>query len=262
MQENQPAGTAVGSFSTTDSNGGDTFTYTLVSGAGSSDNASFTIGGDTLEPPPPSSTKSRAITPSAFGAPPRAAQWVEKPFTVTVIDVNVEPNAPTNLAPVDSAANVPLAVTLQASAFSDPNPGDSQAASEWVVQRAADSSVVIDSGTDVVDTTSYSVPAGLLGYLTAYTWQVRFQDNHGAWSSFSIPTGFTTAPPSLAVTAVQGNVIVSWPTNADGFFLECSTDLSSTNWNPVLTSPFVIGTQNVVTNATTNPASFYRLHQQ
>ncbi|MGD0516587.1 MAG: lamin tail domain-containing protein, partial [Thermoguttaceae bacterium] len=39
VAENQPSGTAVGTFTTTDPDAGDTFTYTLVAGDGSSDNA-------------------------------------------------------------------------------------------------------------------------------------------------------------------------------------------------------------------------------
>jgi hypothetical protein len=46
IAENQPAGTVIGTLSTTDPDVGDTFTYTLVSGTGSTDNASFDIVGD------------------------------------------------------------------------------------------------------------------------------------------------------------------------------------------------------------------------
>ena len=42
-------GTTVGTLSTTDPDVGNTFTYTLVSGAGSADNASFTISGNVLK---------------------------------------------------------------------------------------------------------------------------------------------------------------------------------------------------------------------
>ena len=49
VQENQPAGTTVGTLSTTDPDVGDTFMYSLVSGAGSTNNASFTISGNTLK---------------------------------------------------------------------------------------------------------------------------------------------------------------------------------------------------------------------
>ena len=44
-----PPGTVVGRLSTTDEDVGDSFTYTLVGGAGSANNGSFTIDGDTLE---------------------------------------------------------------------------------------------------------------------------------------------------------------------------------------------------------------------
>ncbi len=44
LDENVPAGTVVGALSTTDSDLNDTFTYSLVSGAGSTDNAAFSIG--------------------------------------------------------------------------------------------------------------------------------------------------------------------------------------------------------------------------
>src|SRR5262249_28506853 len=43
VAENQPSGTTVGTFSTTDPDAGNTFTYTLVAGTGSADNASVTI---------------------------------------------------------------------------------------------------------------------------------------------------------------------------------------------------------------------------
>ena len=45
IPENSVVGTAVGNFSTTDPDAGDTFTYTLVAGTGATDNASFTIAG-------------------------------------------------------------------------------------------------------------------------------------------------------------------------------------------------------------------------
>ena len=48
LAENQPAGTPVGTFGTTDPNAGDTFTYSLVAGAGDGGNAAFAINGQTL----------------------------------------------------------------------------------------------------------------------------------------------------------------------------------------------------------------------
>ncbi len=48
VMENEPIGTLVGTFSTIDPDDGDTFTYTLVAGAGSEDNASFSWNGNDL----------------------------------------------------------------------------------------------------------------------------------------------------------------------------------------------------------------------
>ncbi|MDY6990790.1 MAG: carboxypeptidase regulatory-like domain-containing protein [Thermodesulfobacteriota bacterium] len=49
VDENQPVGTVVGTFSTDDANGGDTHTYSFVSGTGDDDNASFVIDGNVLK---------------------------------------------------------------------------------------------------------------------------------------------------------------------------------------------------------------------
>ena len=43
IDENKAAGSTVGSFTTTDPNSGNTFTYSLVSGTGSEDNGAFSI---------------------------------------------------------------------------------------------------------------------------------------------------------------------------------------------------------------------------
>ncbi|MEB3831672.1 hypothetical protein, partial [Phormidium sp. CCY1219] len=49
IDENVGANTAVGTFSTTDPDTGDTFTYSLATGTGDTDNAAFTIVGDQLQ---------------------------------------------------------------------------------------------------------------------------------------------------------------------------------------------------------------------
>ncbi|MBO6497549.1 MAG: Ig-like domain-containing protein, partial [Roseivirga sp.] len=48
IQENNAVGAEIGAFSTTDADAGDSHTYTLVSGTGDADNASFTITGNKL----------------------------------------------------------------------------------------------------------------------------------------------------------------------------------------------------------------------
>ncbi|MFM6155281.1 MAG: Calx-beta domain-containing protein, partial [Sphaerospermopsis kisseleviana] len=49
VRETQPIGTVVGDFITIDTDTGNTFTYSLVTGTGSTDNAAFTIAGNQLK---------------------------------------------------------------------------------------------------------------------------------------------------------------------------------------------------------------------
>jgi PKD repeat protein len=103
LTENEPVGTVVGVLSTIDEDTGDSHTYSLVSGTGDDDNASFTIDGDEL--------KTAAIldyeTQSAYSIRVRTDDGnggtYEEQFTVTVTDTNDAPrfsNTPTLIATV------------------------------------------------------------------------------------------------------------------------------------------------------------------
>jgi hypothetical protein len=65
--------------------------------------------------------------------------------------------------------------------------------------------------------------------------------------------------PTLAITRQGTNVVVSWPTSANGFYLQWATNLSPpVSWTyawPVQ----VLGSNYVATNAASGAASFYRL---
>ena len=104
------------------------------------------------------------------------------------------PDLPTNISPSNGETNVSLTPTLTSSAFSDPDVGDTHAASQWQITTTSGdySSPVFDSGTDNNNLTSIIVPSGNLDYNTTYYWHVRHQDNQGAWSDYSIETSFTT----------------------------------------------------------------------
>ncbi|MGC3989013.1 MAG: hypothetical protein QM796_04880 [Chthoniobacteraceae bacterium] len=80
--------------------------------------------------------------------------------------------------------------TLQASEFSDPDIGDTQFASEWVISQASNNQVVVDTGEDTTDKASYDVSE--LQSLTIYRWAVRYEDSHGNWSDYSTSALFTT----------------------------------------------------------------------
>ncbi|HMP84207.1 MAG TPA: PA14 domain-containing protein [Verrucomicrobiota bacterium] len=111
---------------------------------------------------------------------------------------NQPPETPSNLLPVNGATNQPLTAQLAASPFSDPDPLDFHAASQWIIRRASDNQIVFDSGTDTVNKTNLTVPVGVLAEGSNYNWQVRYEDGRDAWSGYSAPTTFRTL---VAVTA-------------------------------------------------------------
>ena len=261
VAENLPSGTAVGNFSTTDPDAGNTFTYTLVVGSGSTDNGSFTITNNTLYSAASFNYEARNNYGIRVRSTDQGGLYIEKPFTILVTDVNEPPNTPVNLSPANGAINQSPTLMLQSSAFSDPDINDSQAASQWLIRRSADSVIVYNSGTDTVDKTNLAAALGILDYGTAYNWQVRHQDNHGVWSVYSTATMFSTLAPSLNVVGQNGNIVLFWPTNTSGFTLEWTTNLPATNWLPVLPSPTIIGEQNFVTNPPAGDVQFYRLRK-
>lgn len=87
VTENRPAGTTVGTLSTTDPDAGDTFTYTLVSGTGDTDNDDFAIAGDALE----TAVSFDYETTSNYNVRVRSTDqgglWYEEPFAIAIVDV-------------------------------------------------------------------------------------------------------------------------------------------------------------------------------
>ncbi|MFC1998767.1 PKD domain-containing protein [Chloroflexota bacterium] len=108
---------------------------------------------------------------------------------------NVAPSTPVNVTPADIATGVSATPTLESSAFSDSNSGDTHAASQWQVTTTSGnySSPVYDSSTDTSNKTSIAIPSSTLSKNTVYYWRVRHKDSYGNWSDWSIETSFTTA---------------------------------------------------------------------
>jgi ELWxxDGT repeat protein len=88
IAENQFIGTAVGTLSTTDPDTADTFTYTLVSGDGDTNNASFTIDGATLKTAASFNFETQSSYSIRVRTTDSGAESFEKQFTITVTDGN------------------------------------------------------------------------------------------------------------------------------------------------------------------------------
>jgi hypothetical protein len=99
--ENEPSGTTVGSFTTTDQDAGETFTYTLVTGTGDADNGSFTISGDELLTADSFDFETKASYAIRVRTTDGGGLWYEEAFTVAVINDpadDTDPSAFANIA--------------------------------------------------------------------------------------------------------------------------------------------------------------------
>ena len=99
VAENQPSGTAVGNLSTTDPDSGNTFTYSLVSGTGSTDNASFTINGSALQTAAAFNFEAKSSYSVRLRTTDQGGLWYEKVFTINVTNVNEAPILDTGIPP-------------------------------------------------------------------------------------------------------------------------------------------------------------------
>jgi VCBS repeat-containing protein/predicted outer membrane repeat protein len=90
--ENQPAGTLVGTFTTTDPNlPDDHHTYTLVAGSGDTDNDKFMIDGNALRTKASFNYQAKASYSIRVRTTDQNGLWCEKVFTIAVTDVNESP---------------------------------------------------------------------------------------------------------------------------------------------------------------------------
>ncbi|NDC64411.1 MAG: cadherin repeat domain-containing protein, partial [Planctomycetia bacterium] len=119
IAENNAIGAVVGTLTTTDPDAGDSFTYALVSGTGSDDNASFTIAGGQLKAAESFNFEAKNSYSIRVRATDTGGLFTEKAFTITVTNV-VEGGATfaeaTSL-PLDGAGAATVTGTLAANGY-------------------------------------------------------------------------------------------------------------------------------------------------
>jgi len=93
VDENQAAGTVVGTFSAKDPEGDTSLTYSLVSGDGDTDNASFTISGAQLKTKAKFDFETKASYSILVRVTDSSKVYSDQAFTISVNDVNEAPTA-------------------------------------------------------------------------------------------------------------------------------------------------------------------------
>jgi len=96
----------------------------------------------------------------------------------------------------------------------------------------------------------------------------EFQSTTAVFDSFTLTNGTPDSdafvarifvPPKLTIESLPGKVRLTWPTNAAGYSLESTTNISLGSWQAVTNSPVVLGTTYAVTSTVSWAQCYFRL---
>lgn len=194
VAENVVAGTVVGTLSSSDADGGDAFTYELVSGSGDADNAWFTIDGSSLRTTAAFDFEARSSGSIRVRSTDQGGLAIEKEFTFTVIDVNESATiggTTTGSVTADGPTTTGSGLTV-----TDPDAGQS----------------------------TFAVPASLNGEYGTFT----FDAATGAWTYALDParpatamlTSSQTVTDTLTVTSIDGTASQVIEVSIAGFIMQ------------------------------------------
>jgi VCBS repeat-containing protein len=213
LKENEPAGTTVGTFSTTDPDVGDTFTYSLVAGEGSTDNGSFEISGNQLKTKESFNFEAKSSYSIRVKTTDSGGESFEKKLTITVENAN---DPPTDLALSKSEINENAPAGTEVGAFSttDEDVGDTFTYSLVAGEGSTDNGSFEISGNKLKTKESFNFEAK-----SSYSIRVRTTDSGGKTfeKKLTITIIDVNDPPKTVedsytgavgnTTAVLGNVV-------------------------------------------------------
>ncbi len=203
VNENVSANTTIGTMSTTDPDAGSSFTYTLVSGTGDTDNASFNISGSSLRitnSPDYETRNSYSVRVQTSDG----SNTYSESFTITISNVN---ESPTDITLSASSVNENVAgnTTVGTLSTTDPDAGSSF-------------TYTLVSGTGDTDNASFNISGSSLritnspDYETRNSYSVRVQTSDGSNTyseSFTITISNVNESPTditLSASSVNENV--------------------------------------------------------
>src|SRR5438105_1998005 len=203
VDENQPSGTTVGTLSTTDPDAGDTHTYSLVSGTGSTDNASFQISGSTLQTAGPLDFEAGGTRSVRIRTDDGHAGTFDKVFTITLTDGTEAPPAIV-LSTSTVAENPPPGTTVGTLSTTDPDSGDTHTYTLVSGTGSTDNGSFTINGTAVQTNT-------LLDYETKNSYSIRVQtdDGHGHTFQKALTISVTDVNDAPSDIGLSNSTIVS-----------------------------------------------------
>ena len=209
INENVGANSTVGTLSTTDPDTGNTFTYTLVSGTGSTDNGAFNINGSSLRITASPNYEAKNSYGVRVRTTDQGGLWYEEAFTITINDVN---ETPTDIAlsAVSINENVGANSTVGTLSTTDPDTGNTF-------------TYTLVSGTGSTDNGAFNISgsnlltAAIFNYEVKSTYSIRVQstDQDGLSTQIVFAINIVNVnepPPSFSElpTLSNGNMIIRW----------------------------------------------------
>ncbi len=208
LAENNAANATVGTLSATDSDAGETHTFTLVAGTGSTDNAAFSITGSALKINAAADFEAKSsyairvrVTDSGAGN-----LTFEKPFIITVTDVNEPPiGGLDGIARLDNTTQAKIKMAVLLGNDTDPE-GDPRTITAVSNAQPPGSAVGILGGFVIYYSPSNNAGDGSFDY--------TLSDGHGHTVTVTV-TQVVVPPPAQApnaasITMVGSDVVLSY----------------------------------------------------
>jgi subtilisin family serine protease len=201
VAEGQPAGTVVGSFATTDADAGDTFTYSLVTGTGDTDNAAFTIDGTALKTTQSFDFSVKNSYSVRVRSTDSGSLSFEKTFTISIIEVKPPNQAPTDisLSNTSVAEGQPAGTVVGTFTTADPDEGETFTYSLVVGTGDTDNAAFTIDGAVLKTTQSFD-----FSVKNSYSIRVRTTDSGGlTYDEVFTVSIIEIIPPNQAPTNIS-----------------------------------------------------------
>jgi gliding motility-associated-like protein len=207
LYESNTINQAVGALSTTDPDAGDSFTYSLVSGTGSTDNSIFRVSGNTLGAANVFDFETKSSYSIRIQTTDAAGLSFQKEFTVTIVNVNEAPTA-IALSNATTDENNAIDASIGTLTTTDPDAADSFTYSLVSGAGSTDNSKFTLSGNTLKAAEAFD-------FETKSSYSIRIQTTDAAGLSFqktlSISVNDVNDYPSAIVISVanlfEANVI-------------------------------------------------------
>ncbi|NMC54189.1 MAG: peptidoglycan DD-metalloendopeptidase family protein [Chloroflexi bacterium] len=203
LDENYPAKTPFAILTTVDADYGNTFIYTLVSGVGSTDNASFTIDQDLLVPLASFDYETKSSYAIRIRSTDNEGLYIEKAFTITINDKN-DPPSELALSANSIAENQPSGTQVGILITADQDAAESHTYALVSGDGSTDNALVKISGNKLLTN-------AVLDYETksALAVRVRTTDKAGAYLEKALTINVTNqnefAPTNILLSSTAMN---------------------------------------------------------